>query len=357
VTVKKSHRKNHVMHLGAGIALAAILVVTLFAASQPQAAASGIAVVPQWPQQMTRAGMGPANTIRVATDAEYWPMESMNGTQIVGYDIDLMNALALKLNATVVYTNVPWGGIFTGLLNGEYDAIISSVSALPIRDGIMDFTLPYVTFGAHDDIAIAVQQGNDALRHPLNQALSQLRSEGFLAKMVAGINGDVPAWHAHLPDWPYVAPGAGSTLVYTDTQQSPLIVQVPSGAVTQTILLAYTDTGAASPPAGYTFAGRAFQLDAYHDGVLLSSQPFGVPVTVTLHYTDTDVAKTDEAGLRLLYWNAEARRWEDASTTCTPFSSYDRHPGENWLAVPICHLSKFALFGQHRVYLPVVLRN
>ena len=36
---------------------------------------------------------------------------------------------------------------------------------------------------------------------------------------------------------------------------------------------------------------------------------------------------------------------------------YDRHPDENWLAAPICHLSRFALFGKYTVYLPLVLRN
>jgi hypothetical protein len=127
--------------------------------------------------------------------------------------------------------------------------------------------------------------------------------------------------------------------------------------VTQTILLAYVDTNVASPATSYTFAGHAFQLEAYHDGVLLSDQTFGVPVTITLHYTETDVAKTDESALQLLFWNAGSGKWDDASTTCAPPSSHDRHPNENWLAVPICHLSRFALFGQRRLYMPVVLRN
>jgi len=65
----------------------------------------------------------------------------------------------------------------------------------------------------------------------------------------------------------------------------------------------------------------------------------------------------DESALKLLYWNAGVGKWEDANTTCAPPSSYDRHPSDNWLAVPICHLSQFALFGQHRLYLPITSRN
>jgi hypothetical protein len=82
-------------------------------------------------------------------------------------------------------------------------------------------------------------------------------------------------------------------------------------------------------------------------------------VTVTIHYTDTDVAGLDEASLVLEYWNVSENAWEDVA--CGP---YDRHPDENWLSVPICHLSRFALFGveprqeeQHQLYLPVILKN
>ncbi len=354
---KQSHPPSGAMGFGVAIGLAAVLVMMLLEANQTQTAAEAIPGVPQASPQMTQARVGTTNIIRVATDAEYWPMEYISGTQIVGHDIDLMNAIALELNATVAYTDVAWANIFPGLVNGEYDAIVSSVSALPERDRIIDFTLPYVTFGIGDHIAIAVRQGDDALRHQLNQTLWQLRTEGVLETMVARIAADVPAWNPHLPEWPYVAPDASSTLVYSGTQQDPTIIQIPSGAVTQTILLAYIVTSIATPAPGYTFAGHAFQLDAYRDGVLLPDQTFGVPVTVTLHYTETAVAEMDEGTLKLLYWNTDAGTWEDASTTCAPPSGYDRHPNDNWLAVPVCHLSKFALFGQHRLYLPITLRN
>jgi hypothetical protein len=42
--------------------------------------------------------------------------------------------------------------------------------------------------------------------------------------------------------------------------------------------------------------------------------------------------------------------------------AYDRYPEENWLVVPICHLSRFALFGEVAevrdfVYSPLATRN
>jgi len=155
-----------------------------------------------------------------------------------------------------------------------------------------------------------------------------------------------------------VDPDKGGTLVYTDTQGSPTVVQVLPGAVSNTITLVYTPVGTATAPSGFAFAGHAFDLEAYRGGSLLPGFVFEKPVTITLHYSDGDVAGIDEASLVLNYWDGSA--WVDAAATCTPPATYDRHPEANWLAVPVCHLSRFALFGQaemieYNVYLPLVM--
>ena len=134
-----------------------------------------------------------------------------------------------------------------------------------------------------------------------------------------------------------VDPTIGGTLTYTDTQGLPTLIQVPAGAVTEPTTLFYTPVETPTPPSGFAFAGHAFDLDAYQGGALQPGLTFSVPVTVTLHYTGTDVAGLDENALVLEYWNGSA--WVDAAC-----GDYDRHPDENWLSAPICHLSRFALF-------------
>jgi hypothetical protein len=126
--------------------------------------------------------------------------------------------------------------------------------------------------------------------------------------------------------------------------------------VTDTTTLAYTPVETTTAPAGFVFAGHAFNLDAYRGGALLSSFTFSKPVTITIHYDESDLDGLDEDTLVLEYWNEEASEWVDAASTCTPTSIHERHLGENWLAVPVCHLSRFAMFGGHKVYLPLVLR-
>ena len=143
----------------------------------------------------------------VATSADYPPMEYISGTQIVGHDIDLMNAIATEMTVTVVYTNVPFADIFNGLTSGKYDAVISAVSVTPEREQFLDFTLPYMTItdtGNIDNYAVAVQKGNITLVQEINTALRQLRANGTLQTIIAAVMADKPEWQPSLPDWPTI---------------------------------------------------------------------------------------------------------------------------------------------------------
>lgn len=95
-------------------------------------------------------GQGEAedNVITVATDATWPPMEFIDENQeLVGFDIDLMNAAAEAAGFEVEFQNVAWDGIFAGLANGDYDAVISSVTITEERDETMDFSIPYLNAG------------------------------------------------------------------------------------------------------------------------------------------------------------------------------------------------------------------
>lgn len=157
-----------------------------------------------------------------------------------------------------------------------------------------------------------------------------------------------------------VEPSSPSTITAT-VGGLTTTVEIPAQAVTQTTTLKYTAlaTTRYGSPAGFAFAGRAFDLDAYDGETFLSNFTFSRSVTITIHYAHADVVGLHEGTLALEYWSESTGAWEDAASTCTPSSIYDRHPDDNWLAVPICHLSQFALFGreQKEVYLPLVLRS
>ena len=91
---------------------------------------------------------GDSKVITVATDATWPPMEYVNmDKEIVGFDIDLMKLVAEEGKFEVEFVNTAWDGIFGGLKNGDYDAIISSVTITPERKEEFDFSDPYINAG------------------------------------------------------------------------------------------------------------------------------------------------------------------------------------------------------------------
>jgi polar amino acid transport system substrate-binding protein len=89
----------------------------------------------------------PASTAKkfvIASDASWPPMESVDASKnIVGFDIDLINAIAKDQKFAVEIKNTAWDGIFAGLEGGAYDAILSSVTITDDRKKTYDFSDPY----------------------------------------------------------------------------------------------------------------------------------------------------------------------------------------------------------------------
>ena len=299
-----------------------------------------------------------SDTLYVGINVPYWPYEYFSGTQIIGHDISLMNALAVELEVTVEYITVPWDMIFNGLIAGEYDAVISALTLTPEREATIDFSLPYESLYTPEyggDLAIAVRQGDSALRTQINQALIKVRENGTLETIIEATNVDLSSRYsdtwAALPDWPEVLTNSDTTFIYTDTQGSPMMIDIPGGAITDAILLTYNPLSADNISSNFTIAGRVFDLDAYQDGTFLSEGvQFNSPVTITMVYSDSDVVGLVESSLELLVWDDSAKNWVEAACGDTV-----RNIEENWLAVPICHLSRFALTGDNSLFLPILI--
>lgn len=86
--------------------------------------------------------------ISVASDATWPPMEMVDENKnLVGFNIDYMNAVAKEAGFKVIIKNTAWDGIFAGVEAGKYDAIISSVTITDKRKKAMDFSMPYVNAG------------------------------------------------------------------------------------------------------------------------------------------------------------------------------------------------------------------
>lgn len=101
-------------------------------------------------------GTQAAEKIRFASSATYPPFESLNSeNQIVGFDIDLANALCAQMKAECSFTNNPFDSLVPALKFRRYDAVISGMDITAERSKQVSFTQPYY---ANSAIIIA-QQG------------------------------------------------------------------------------------------------------------------------------------------------------------------------------------------------------
>ncbi|MEI8095753.1 MAG: basic amino acid ABC transporter substrate-binding protein [Spirochaetales bacterium] len=90
----------------------------------------------------------PAKKLVVAQDTTFPPMEFINDAkEQVGFDVDLVKAVAKEAKLDVEFKSVNWDGIFAGLANDTYDIVASSVTITDERKANMDFSTPYVNAG------------------------------------------------------------------------------------------------------------------------------------------------------------------------------------------------------------------
>jgi polar amino acid transport system substrate-binding protein len=80
----------------------------------------------------------------VGSSATYRPFAYESPTkEIIGYDVDIIRAVAQKAGIPIKLVNTPWTGIFAALNNGDVDLVISGVTINDKRRQSYDFTAPY----------------------------------------------------------------------------------------------------------------------------------------------------------------------------------------------------------------------
>ena len=82
----------------------------------------------------------------VGTNAEFKPYEYLEGDKIVGFDIELMEAMAEEAGYTVKWNNMTFDGLLPALQMGKIDAVIAGMSPTAERQKAVDFGKPYLNF-------------------------------------------------------------------------------------------------------------------------------------------------------------------------------------------------------------------
>ena len=98
--------------------------------------------------------------IVVATEGAWapWTYHDEDGT-LVGFDVEVAQAIAEKLGVKAQFAETEWDGIFAGLDSSRYDIAANGVEVTEERAQKYDFTTPYgyirtalIVRGYNDDI-------------------------------------------------------------------------------------------------------------------------------------------------------------------------------------------------------------
>jgi polar amino acid transport system substrate-binding protein len=87
----------------------------------------------------------PENILVIGTNAEYAPFSFVQGKTITGFDIDLIEEVAKRLNKTVQLQDMPFDGLISALQLGSIQVIAAGITPTPERAERILFTKPYLT--------------------------------------------------------------------------------------------------------------------------------------------------------------------------------------------------------------------
>ena len=126
--------------------------------------------LPASAQQDGKPSTGKPSRIVVATNPGFVPFEMLDtkSAQLVGFDIDLMDALGKRAGFVPEYRSMDFNGVIPALQAGSVGMAISGISITSQRAEVVSFSDPYFTAG----LSILVPVSNDTV-----ESVAQLKGK------------------------------------------------------------------------------------------------------------------------------------------------------------------------------------
>jgi len=126
----------------------------------------------------------PIQALRVGVNAQFKPFAFKDDAgKLVGFDIELMDAIAATAGVEVGFTDVPFAELFAGLDADQFDAAISALTITPDRQQNYDFTTPY--FGANQALVSYLSAGQGIAVRSDGQSITGL--DGLTGGLRTGV--------------------------------------------------------------------------------------------------------------------------------------------------------------------------
>jgi len=119
-----------------GLLVLAIALVACGSATDTPAADEGAA-------DGEATGEEAAAPLIAGADISYPPFEYMEGSETVGFDVDLWKEIGVRLGREAKHENYAWDGLISGLKSQKFDVIMSCMGITEDRLKEIDFTMPY----------------------------------------------------------------------------------------------------------------------------------------------------------------------------------------------------------------------
>ena len=129
-------------------------------------------------------GYPAAEIVRIATDATFPPFEMVDETtkELVGFDIELMKAVAAQAGIQYEFINLPFDPMLAGLSECQYDMAIAAITITDERKAQFLFSDPYIDAGQ----IITVKAGNTSIQ-------SKADLNGMILGAQLGTTGEIEA--------------------------------------------------------------------------------------------------------------------------------------------------------------------
>lgn len=95
-----------------------------------------------------------AKKLYIGTNAEFMPYEYLENGKMVGFDIDLMDAIGKELGYEIVWSNMGFDGLLPALQMKKIDAVIAGMSQTPERQKAVTFSMPYMLVSSDEHFVI-----------------------------------------------------------------------------------------------------------------------------------------------------------------------------------------------------------
>jgi cystine transport system substrate-binding protein len=107
------------------------------------------------------AAIKSAGVLKVGTEGTYAPFTYHNDSgKLVGFDVEIAEAIAAKLNVKAEFVEGKWDGLIAGLDAKRYDTVINEVGITDARKQKYDFSEPYIASKA----VLIVRADDDSIK-------------------------------------------------------------------------------------------------------------------------------------------------------------------------------------------------